>query len=73
MALSLGSADNVRVLPFAAKESQMKLRLTARVERDERVTLMLDRHVRAKHGSAAINTMRQQPLNRRLAPATARA
>jgi hypothetical protein len=63
---------NVRVSPFAAKENPMKLRLSDRVERDERVALMLDRHVRGTHGSAPIHTARQQPLQRRLALALAR-
>jgi len=52
----------------------MKLRLTtARAERDERVTLMLDRHVRAKYGSAPVQLVLQQPLQRRLALAYVRA
>jgi hypothetical protein len=51
----------------------MKLRLSDRVERDERVALMLDRHVRGTHGSAPIHTARQQHLQRRLALALARA
>jgi hypothetical protein len=63
----------VRVSPTADKENEMKLRLSARAERDERVTLMLDRHVRAKHGSAAIQMILQQPLQRRLALAYVRA
>jgi hypothetical protein len=54
-------------------EDQMKLRLTARAERDERVTLMLDRHVRAMHGSAPIQMILQQPLQKRLALAYVRA
>jgi hypothetical protein len=74
IARRLGYAYNVRVSPIAAKENQMKLRLTtARAERDERVTLMLDRHVRAKYGSAPVQLVLQQPLQRRLALAYVRA
>jgi hypothetical protein len=51
----------------------MKKRLTARprVERDDRVLQMLDRHVRGKHGSAPLITL-TQPLGLRIAIATAR-
>jgi hypothetical protein len=51
----------------------MKLRLSASAERDERVALMLDKHVRGKYGSAPITTTPQRPLQRRLAPALSRA
>jgi hypothetical protein len=63
----------VVVSPFAAKEKTMKLRLTARprVERDDRVLQMLDRHVRSKHGSAPLITL-TQPLGLRIAIATVR-
>jgi hypothetical protein len=73
IARRLGSAYNVRVSPTADKEYEMKLRLSARVERDERVTLMLDRHVRARYGSAPIQMILQQPLQKRLALAYVRA
>ncbi|HJV29570.1 MAG TPA: hypothetical protein VJ645_03555 [Gaiellaceae bacterium] len=36
---------------------------------DERVTTMLKRHVRDKHGAAAIQTRMDTTLRKRLAPA----
>jgi hypothetical protein len=35
--------------------------------RDERVVAMLERHVSARHGSAAIRTQTEAPLRKRLA------
>jgi hypothetical protein len=63
----------VVVLTFAAKEITMFKRLTARprVERDDRVLQMLDRHVRSKHGSAPLISL-TQPLGLRIAIATVR-
>ena len=51
----------------------MRKRLTARprVERDDRVLQMLDRHVRSKHGSAPLISL-TQPLGLRIAIATVR-
>jgi hypothetical protein len=63
----------VIVSPFAAKENTMKLRLSASAERDERVALMLDKHVRDQHGAALIQTTQQRPLKRRLELALSRA
>jgi hypothetical protein len=63
----------VNLSPFAAKENTMKLRLSAPVQRDERVAFMLERHVRGKHGAAPIQTITDRVLGRRLALAYVRA
>jgi hypothetical protein len=73
IARRLGNHYNVVVQASAAKEKIMKLRLTAspRVERDDRVLQMLDRHVRSRHGSAPLISL-TQPLGLRIAIATIR-
>jgi hypothetical protein len=55
------------VSSFAAKEKTMKLRLTSEGKRqyDERVVVMLERHVREQRGSAAI-VLKQPALRQRL-------
>ena len=45
----------------------MKLRRSASAQRDERVALMLERHVRGKQGSAPILTLTDRVLGRKLA------
>ena len=51
----------------------MKLRLSASAERDERVALMLERHVRGKQGAVPIQTITDRVLGRKLALALVRA
>jgi hypothetical protein len=51
---------------FAAKEELVKLRNSETRRADERVAVMLKRHVRNQRGSAAIAVARRTPLRERL-------